>query len=551
MSFDVIAVDSLDRIFPDTAVPAGKLGKIVLAGPRGGYVSFQLACRGLVKEPKFSVKNLRLPLSVRRVIYVPVEVNTSWDPIAIPVKDRKDEKRAELFIDETLDPRMQPHAVKAAPFEVAEVLAPLGARKVEADRPTVFYVSFKLSDTLKPGIVKGCLKVDSVEIPLEIHISRLQVPKRQTLKVTNWFNLSNIAKCHQLRMWSTGWWAMLKKYARLMREYGQNVFWVPSEVFVEIDKKGKITFDWSRFDRYVKLFLAEGFEMIEGCHFVSRKQPDNPGLGLYTVLTTAIDPLGLEGQKYIQEIASSLWRHLQSKKWDTLYVQHVADEPAPPEAPAYLAVANLLRKAMPGVRLIDAILGTPAVQGMLDIHVPNIADLYIPGVDRDAEFDKRWSAESFRKVAREGGGEFWFYTCCGPRGPAMNRFLDFPLIRTRLLHWVNYLEGATGYLHWGLNMYLDGQDPFMKSVNEIGPMCHCHLPPGDMHIVWPGEDGPWPSLRFEAMRDGIMDYELLRAQPDRDAQKIARLAVRSLVDYVTDIKAFRNVQRKLLGIAIS
>jgi hypothetical protein len=545
MPFSLQIMDSLDRVFHDTQIPSGgKTQKTVLSGPRGGGVSFQLACDGLAKEPKFSLNNIRLPYTVRRILYVPVEANTSWDPIAIPVKDRKEEKRSELFIDEALDSRMRPNVVKAAPFEVAEVLAPLGTRKVESNRPTVFYVSFNLNDTLKPGILKGTLNVDSVQIPLEIHVSRLQVPKQQALKVTNWFNLENVAKYHHLKMWSPAWWGMLRKYARLMREYRQNVFWVPSEVFVEIDKKGKVKFDWDRFDRYVKLFLAEGFAMIEGCHFSSRKQPDNPGLGLYTVLKTSVDSLSLEGRRYIQEIASSLWNHLQSEKWDRMYVQHVADEPAPAEAPVYLAVANLLRKSMPGVKLIDAILGTPAVQGMLDIHVPNIADLHIPGVDRDAEFDKLWNAESFRKVARDGGGEFWFYTCCGPRGPAMNRFLDFPLIKTRLLHWLNFLEGATGYLHWGLNMYLDGQDPFKKSVNKVGPMCHCLLPPGDMHIVWPGEDGPWPSLRFEAMREGIVDYELLRANKSK---AIARRMVRSLVDYVTDTGEFRRVYRKLLN----
>ena len=35
------------------------------------------------------------------------------------------------------------------------------------------------------------------------------------------------------------------------------------------------------------------------------------------------------------------------------------------------------------------------------------------------------------------------------------------------------------------------------------------LPAGDAHIVYPGTDGPWRSLRFEAQRAGAEDYELL------------------------------------------
>jgi hypothetical protein len=490
------------------------------------------------------------------VLFMPVEANTSWEPIAVSVTDRKPEKRKELFVDDRLDPRMAPHVVRAAPFEVAEILAPLGARPIEKRRPTVYIVCLGVGRDFRPGRYEGFVRVragrESVEIPVTLRVGTAMVPARRKLQVTNWFLLDNIAKSHGQKMWSPGFWAMLRKYARLMAEYRQNVFWVPLEVFLVKSRSLKPTFDWPRFDRYVRLFLREGFQRIECCHFAARRVAAQPEEGAYVVLGTAVDLFSLEGRRWVDTVARELWAHVRRRRWDSIFLQHVADEPHPAEAECYLRVANMLRQAMPGVKLIDAILGTPAVQGALDVHVPNVADLAIPGVEREAEFDRLWQADRFRQLAEITGGEFWSYSCCGPRGPALNRFLDFPLIRTRLLHWLNFRQGATGYLHWGLNMWLRGQPPFRKAVNPISRKCHCRLPPGDTHIVWPGDDGPWPSLRLEAMRDGILDYELLHSQASQAGggrsrgDKLARRIVRSVVNYCGDIAEFRKVYRTLV-----
>lgn len=54
----------------------------------------------------------------------------------------------------------------------------------------------------------------------------------------------------------------------------------------------------------------------------------------------------------------------------------------------------------------------------------------------------------------------------------MNRFLDIPLLKTRFLHWGNYLYKMNGYLHWGLNYYLEGQDPFELTNPMLAPSVH-------------------------------------------------------------------------------
>ena len=76
-------------------------------------------------------------------------------------------------------------------------------------------------------------------------------------------------------------------------------------------------------------------------------------------------------------------------------------------------------------------------------------------------------------------------------------------MKTRVLHWLGYLYGLNGYLHWGLNYFAQGVDPYSEEGISR------NLPLGDRAIMYPGRDGPVGSLRWSAMRDGLQDYEYL------------------------------------------
>jgi hypothetical protein len=119
-----------------------------------------------------------------------------------------------------------------------------------------------------------------------------------------------------------------------------------------------------------------------------------------------------------------------------------------------------------------------------------------------------WPRE-FEQVPK-GAGELWFYTAWVPQGRYPNRLLDYPLLKTRILHWFNYTTNTSGYLHWALNQW--------------------HLPidalaPGDNWITWTGKHAPRASMRFEAMRAGIEDhaYLMLLEQSARAAAERMKL----------------------------
>ena len=87
-----------------------------------------------------------------------------------------------------------------------------------------------------------------------------------------------------------------------------------------------------------------------------------------------------------------------------------------------------------------------------------------------------------------------------------------------------------------------GQDPFEDSI-------HYPFPPGDSHVVYPGTDGPWSSVRFEAQREGFEDLELLRklaAHEPGIAGRVVRRVCRRFDDYTRKTGTLRSARRALL-----
>ena len=91
----------------------------------------------------------------------------------------------------------------------------------------------------------------------------------------------------------------------------------------------------------------------------------------------------------------------------------------------------------------------------------------------------------------------------------------------------------------------------MKNTHPVINMNETYLPPGDAFIVYPDKArlSPYSSIRLEAMREGIEDYELLRALALRnpeEARRIANEAIRSFTEHVRDVPSYHKIERSLL-----
>ncbi|MBV9501870.1 MAG: DUF4091 domain-containing protein [Acidobacteriaceae bacterium] len=220
-------------------------------------------------------------------------------------------------------------------------------------------------------------------------------------------------------------------------------------------------------------------------------------------------------------------------------MQHVLDEAHGKEPGVYRQYAAIVRNSMPGVHTIDAF-DQPSSGWLGDAC--NIEVLQLGKFDDTLDVVREHVA---------AGGEAWYYTSLLPRGRYLNRFIDFPLLKTRLLAWLDYRYSLSGFLHWGGDSW--GSNPF--EITELGLQVGAPttgaLPPGDAFITYPWREknSLHSSIRLEAMREGIKDYELLHALALRNPEHAIRLAQKAIphfTDYVRDISSFRKMEAELL-----
>jgi hypothetical protein len=228
---------------------------------------------------------------------------------------------------------------------------------------------------------------------------------------------------------------------------------------------------------------------------------------------------------------------LKERGWQGIYFQHILDEAHGAEPPYYAKFAEIVHRELPGVPTLDAV-----DAARMPTELEENCDVWVPQLGK---FDDQM--EMMRRRI-DGGHEVWFYTCLYPQKRYPNRLLDFPLLKVRLLHWVNYRYNFTGFLHWGGNYWTP--DP-MKDTQPVIDNNTELLPPGDAFIVYPDRAhlSVRSSIRFEAMREGLEDYEMLRVLESRSPQAAQRLSLRavsSFTEYVRDPVEFRRIEQSLL-----
>ena len=417
--------------------------------------------------------------------------------------------------------------VRRAPYRTYDPLLPAENLLVEKERE-VYYCSVLPEASASPGITEILLVLSCgeyrAEIPLRVTVGKKSLPAR-TLNMTNWASISTMAWAHGLEYGSEAHKAMVRTYVGLMRECHGNIFWLTMEDLKAERADGQLKFDFSGVERWAQLVLDCGIEILEWAPFISRPCWEDPPFLISDRANGGkqLECLSVPGRKYLTAFLTQFNDFLAQKGWREISIVHVSDEPKERCAADFRILAGIFRKYLPGIKLIDAI-EIWFVEDALDIYVPK---------NHYYQFNRN----DFENL-RDARNELWFYTCNMPGGRFLNRYLDSPLHHPRLLHWGNYRYNLTGYLHWGFNHVRRDQDPFEETSASAW------LPAGDTHIVYPYKNQPLRSLRFQQMKCGAEEYEILRSLSLRDknqADRICRRAFRAFDDYVTDPDEFDRI----------
>ena len=458
------------------------------------------------------------------VLDVPVEQNTGLD------------SRTERFKG-----NVNPYVIRRAPFRIFEIIKPIKSSML-ISKSNFSLINVKIPIDKNLNLDKH--QIDFIihindqkfNLKLKIHIHDIIIPELEESNFfyTNWFNLSKMEEYHQLERWSTDWYIMLDKYAKLMAYGRQNCVKIPGElIYIENDE---IFLNEERMMSFINVFLKYGFKYFESPHLLDRGKNDDWG---NPELITKLRDVGYyseEGKKEINDVALKIKEFTEKYNLTDKWLQHIADEPTSVNAQCYIDVSNQIKDIHPDIKIMEATNTRESLGNSIDIWCPIINDFQ--------------ENEDFFRSREKLGEKILVYTCLVPGGKWLNRTLDMEKIRQVYFGWGGSKYNTMGYLHWGLNQYK--ANPFEKSVIKhpspaAGP--NNFLPAGDTHIIYPGKNGPLSSLRFESHRIGCEDYEILESLKKINPKKHKLLINKIFKNYTLynlNIKKYNRIKNRIL-----
>jgi hypothetical protein len=458
------------------------------------------------------------------VLDVPVEQNTGLD------------SRTERFKG-----NVNPYVIRRAPFRIFEIIKPIKSSML-ISKSNFSLINVKIPIDKNLNLDKH--QIDFIihindqkfNLKLKIHIHDIVLPELEESNFfyTNWFNLSKMEEYHQLERWSTDWYIMLDKYAKLMAYGRQNCVKIPAElIYIENDE---IFLNEERMMSFINVFLKYGFKYFESPHLLDRGKNDDWG---NPELITKLRDVGYyseEGKKEINDVALKIKEFTKKYNLTDKWLQHIADEPTSVNAQCYIDVSNQIKDIHPDIKIMEATNTRESLGNSIDIWCPIINDFQ--------------ENEDFFRSREKLGEKILVYTCLVPGGKWLNRTLDMEKIRQVYFGWGGSKYNTMGYLHWGLNQYK--ANPFENSVVKhpspaAGP--NNFLPAGDTHIIYPGKNGPLSSLRFESHRIGCEDYEILESLKKINPKKHKLLINKIFKNYTLysiNIKKYNRIKSRIL-----
>ncbi|MFC1613841.1 glycoside hydrolase domain-containing protein [Gemmatimonadota bacterium] len=395
------------------------------------------------------------------------------------------------------------------------------------------WLTLEVPQETPPGKYSGKLTLSDktrqlavFNLSLEVLPAVLPPPVDWSYYLNIWQDPSGVAMAHKVEVWSEPHWKLLEKYAENFAAHGMKSIMTsitydpwrsqsgyPFDSMVEWMYPGeftdggadKFTWDFTVFDRYVSLMMEAGVREKIDCYALvmgpggttdAHIRYLDTGSGEYRTAELAVgEPMWQQAWTAFLPV---LREHLEEKGW---FDKALLGFDEKPEKVMKIIFDFIIRTA-PDFKLASSG-GYPGDERKWgDEIVFIIEDL----LDRT-----RWAEIEplVRRMHEDPSRYVTFYTCCWPRIP--NTFLYSRLRESRLMAWIAWKYGLDGYTRWAVNAY--PEDVWTQ------PRYKWHS--GDMYFVYPGQDGPLDGMRWELMRQGIQDYEVLKMAWEK-AEKAGR-----------------------------
>lgn len=351
------------------------------------------------------------------------------------------------------------------------------------------------------------------------------------LKCTNWFHCDALSDVYGVDVFSEKHFAIIGDFVETAARNGINMILTPAftppldtrrgkeRKTVQLVKvsvvDGRYSFDFSMFERFIRLCLSKGIRYFEHSHLFTQWGADHAPKIVAEVDGTEKRIFGWDTDAKSEEYADFLRAYLPALmiELDKLGIRdktyfHISDEPQAEHLDNYRFASALLRSIEPSLTTFDAMSNYSFYEGGT-VDIPVVREI---------------SPDMSRFI--DGCDNFWIYYTGGVINDGnANRIITLPQARNRLLGLHLYVANAKGFLHWGYNYYYDVLTHGIR--NPFADPCFYLGSPGTSYVVYPGANGkPIESERLKVMKEGFDDYALYRTLE----KKIGRAAVLSMIE---------------------
>jgi hypothetical protein len=371
-------------------------------------------------------------------------------------------------------------------------LMPAGPFVVPAASRAPVWVTVHTAKDTPPGTYRGTVTVRAgggrppAVVPLTVTVWDFALPDQTHLRTLTWLGTGALRAYYGLQ-WSA---ADEKTHAEHVRRYQdillEHRLGPGGEVAAHVSKDAKTgRYDFAAVDASLERLIGKGMNA-----FIMGTAPNLKRDGKKEYTPEFLAAFG--------DMLKAYGDHLRQKGWiDKAYV-YTYDEAPKAAWPEVRKVAKAIRAAAPELKILQCLNepeGVQALAGTVDVF-----DVYV------SQYHKAGVAP-----LQKGGTEVWLAVCCYPMDHP-NLFIEYPLIDARCLPLFCWKYGAAGFEYWSPNSW--GQSGQAKPPNQWPAM---PWNPntfgkynGDGYLLYPGPDGvPYSSIRLEALRDGLEDYEYL------------------------------------------
>jgi len=403
---------------------------------------------------------------------------------------------------------------------------PLGAPfDVAPGRNQPIYVEVKVPEDCQAGTYKGHLTVTAqgdapVEVPITLTVWDFSIPRERSVSTAYGLSWNNILSYHggPDGAWDADSLIILKHYEDELHRHRLDATNIAQDVGnpFRFDESGDLLpVDWSAYDAAIG-------PRIDGSYFSDGVGARRFNTGFFRPGNTG----GMEGnlsEDQYKAASAEFATHLKEKGWmDHAYV-YVSDEPFlnPEEYARIVLHVKLMKEADPDWDRHFLVTNWywKGLDGSIGIWCPDTSkyDSWFLGF-----LGINFPGRDVYPSRFEKGEELWFYVCNCTFPPYAGYDIDTTkAYEPRILMWGAWFEGASGFLYWRTN-YWQTEDPWGTVIDPVSfPLVARN---GDGFLMYPGDhngtaapagspegiaiDGPIPSLRLKATRDGLEDWEM-------------------------------------------